>query len=108
MSIEARQRKEKVHEAISAFIGTFPHTEFVAATSKDLAAVESRILEDDVTKIEDLFELLDLRGQRRVLKANLSLFEDTVATLEAQIKQMKLEEQQPNATQQEEQNEEQE
>lgn len=100
--IEERQRLEKVLEGWKAFIASPIHAEYVAATRKDLAAVDLRILEDDICKVEDLFNLLDLRGQRRVLSSNLSAFEDTVATLEAQIQQMKLEEQQPSATQQEE------
>lgn len=105
--IEERKRLEAALEEFRKFVGTpeapgsVIHREYVAATRADLAAVEERILSDEITKPEDFFTLLDLRGRRAVLRSNLTSFEDTVANLEARIQQMKLAEEQPNAAQQE-------
>lgn len=99
--IEERKRLEKIRDEFRGFIGTYVHTEYVASTAKDLQAIETRILEDDITSIPDIIQLLELRAQRQVLRAALLSFEDTVATLESRIAQMKRDEEQPNATQQE-------
>lgn len=90
-----------LRKELSGFTKSKVHALFLKETSADLEAVEQRILEDDITSVEDLFTLLDVRGQRRVLRSNLSLFEDAVATLDNRIEQMILDEEQPSATQQE-------
>lgn len=105
MITEEIQRLEKVLGELRGFIGTFVHTEFVASTAKDLQAVETRILEDDITSIPDLFTLIELRAQRRVLKSNLLSFEDTVANLENRITLLKRNESNLNAAQQKLENE---
>jgi hypothetical protein len=54
-----------------------------------------------LTGDKDLYNLLNLRGQRMVLKSNLSLFEDAIGTLANRIEQMILDEEQPTPIQQE-------
>ncbi len=99
--IEERKRLEAALAEFKNFLGSVVHREYVAATKNDLEAIETRILEDEVTSIPEIMILLDQRAQRRVFRAGLTSFEDTVANLEARIAQMKREEVQPNATQQE-------
>lgn len=99
--IEERKRLESALVEFQAFLGSVVHREYVAATQADLASIETRILEDEIESLPHLFTLLDLRAQRRVLNSSLTSFEDTVANLEARIRQMKSDEETPNATQQE-------
>lgn len=91
--IEERKHLEAILAEFEKFVGSPVHREYVAATTKDVEAVETRILEDDITSIPDIFTLLELRAQRRTLRAGISSFEDTVATLKSRIEQMKLAEQ---------------
>lgn len=98
--IEERKRLESVLVDFEAFLPSRVHSEYVAATAKDLESVEQRIIEDEITSLSDLFTLLDLRATRRVLKSNLTSFEDTVANLKTRIASMRAAEVTPNATQQ--------
>lgn len=99
--IEERKKLEGIRDEFTSFVGSVVHREFVAATQKEIASIEERILEDELTSVGDFINLLGLRAQRVVLRANLTSFEDTVENLENRIKQMKLEEEKPSSTQQE-------
>lgn len=103
---EERQRLEAVKAEFESFVGSKIHKEYVASTQRDVSSVELRILEDDITSIPDLFTLIELRATRRVLRSNLTSFEDTVANLNARIAEMKLAEETKNATKQPTENDE--
>lgn len=99
--IEERKRLEAMLVEFRGFLGSPVHREYKAATASDLAAIEARILEDDITSLPDFLTLLDLRAQRRVLKSALTSFEDTAVTLDARIAEMKRNEDTKTTAQQE-------
>ena len=88
MSIEGRKKLESLRDEIKAFVGTKVHAIFVSNTERDIVAVEERLLDDDVEKAEDIYTFVGLKGQRKVLKANITLFEDAVANLDNRIQEL--------------------
>jgi len=99
MSQELRNLEELKAEVI-AFKSSRVYNLFLKETQTDLSLVEERILDDELSGDKDLYTLLGLRGERRVLRANLQLFEDAVVTLTNRIEELILAEQ-PTTTQQE-------
>lgn len=100
MSQELANLKE-LRKETAAFLSSKVFALFQKSTQDDLKVVEERILDDEIVDVKDVIELLDMRGQRRVLKANLSLFGDAIVTLDNRIEQMILDEEQPSTIQQE-------
>jgi len=101
MSVENRKRLEALVAELKVFIlpESKIHKIFVENTKRDLAFVEERLLDDVIEKSSDAFTFTYLKGQRLVLKANVTLFEDTVATLESRIQAMLDEENQTQRNQ---------
>jgi Mg2+ and Co2+ transporter CorA len=92
---------QTLHKEVIAFKSSKVYALFMESTQTDLSVIEERILDDELTGDKDLYNLLNLRGQRMVLKSNLSLFEDAIGTLANRIEQMILDEEQPTPIQQE-------
>jgi hypothetical protein len=88
MSMENIERLNELCKELKIFIGSRAHIIYKSNTQRDLDVVQERIMDDELTDIKDIFSLLDYRGQRKVLQANISLFEDTLATLESRVQEL--------------------
>lgn len=85
MEAENKKRLQDLAKAIQDFIGTSVHVSFVGSTKRDLDSVEENILDLDYCSPISALEASNLSGQRKVLLANLTLFEDTVDNLNSRI-----------------------
>jgi len=99
MSVENRKRLEALVLELKSFISSKVHLIFVENTKRDLDFIEERILDDEIENETNAFTFATLKGQRRVLKSNVTIFEDTVATLESRIQAMLDEENQTQRNQ---------
>lgn len=86
--MENVERLNELCKELRTFIGSRAHVVYKANTQRDLDVVQERIMDDEITDIKDIFSLLDYRGQRKVLQANVTLFEDTLATLESRVQEL--------------------
>lgn len=102
MSVEGRQKLETLRDEIKSFLGTSVHLNFVRGNERQIAILEEVILNDPVYAERpvsfdpskppvsgiSIYELIEFRAHRAALKANLTLFEDAVATLENSIQKL--------------------
>lgn len=85
MNVESRKRLESHLAELEKFLNSPVHQLYVKGTQRMVETIEARILEDEILSEADLYNLLSLRGERRVLRASLLSFEDSVANLKDQI-----------------------
>lgn len=64
----------KHREALSAFVNGPAHVGYVAAREEELRMVNEAILESDMRHVEDIFEQLKLRGDKRTLENLVGIF----------------------------------
>lgn len=94
MEPENKKRLEELMAGVISFLNTPTHICFVGSTKRDLLSIEENLLELDYCLPASALEASHLSGQRKVLFANLTLFEDTVDNLKARIQAILDEEQQ--------------
>lgn len=70
---------------LDAFLGSRIHRGAEAARLAKLAAVETEILEVEITDAESVHDLVDLKGQRKLLLDLANQFEDVRETLKEQL-----------------------
>ena len=101
MELENRKELEELLGRLEGFLNTPIHLSFVSSTKQDLSSVEENLIELDYCTPSASLEAAHLSGQRKVLSANLTLFEDTVERLKSRIQAILNEEQQiPHSTNQ--------
>lgn len=88
VSIESRKRLQVLLADIKAFQKTSVHTFFVGQARRSLDAINERILDDEPTSVNDIIELLNRRGERRNILADITFFEDSVTNLEGRIEEL--------------------
>lgn len=85
METGSKERLQEAIHKIQEFINSTAHVLFVKGTQRELSGIEQSILDIDPLAPNALNEIIYLQGQRRVLLANVTSFEDTVDNLENRI-----------------------
>jgi hypothetical protein len=87
MSLEVD--KKKLHlQALKSFMASPAYMGYLDGINADIALNEKAQVDMPLTKIEDLVELLQLKGEHRCLEQSRTLFEDARANLSKRIDDM--------------------
>jgi len=98
-SVERRQRLQKIREQYQAFLATEAYTHYVVGREAEVENLRAEIVDFEPMDRRGEIESYKLRGDLRTTHEFISLFEDTVTSLNDVIEQL-LEAEQPKSQQQ--------
>lgn len=88
MSVESRKKLETLRDEIKGFLSSSIHVTYVGGTRRTEEMLVERILDDEVESIPQMIQLLTRKAELKLVRTNLTLFEDAVSTLESRIQEM--------------------
>lgn len=96
-SVELRFRLEKLRDQYLAFLSTEAHDHFVRSRKAEVIEIANAIVALDPMDRRDEIESFKMRGDMRTTEEFVTLFEDTLRSLDERIQQL-LDAEQPTET----------